>query len=41
LNKERKDISGKVGDLEVASLAGDKSLMARRDRRRLRRRFSK
>jgi len=41
LNKERRDISGKVGNFEVASLAGDRSLTARRDRLRLRRRFSK
>ena len=41
LNKERKNISGLVGDLEVASLAGDMSLTARRDRLRLRRRLNK
>jgi flavin-dependent dehydrogenase len=41
LNKERKHISGTVGDFDVASLAGDKSLVARRDRLRLRRRFNK
>jgi flavin-dependent dehydrogenase len=41
LNKERRNISGKVGDLDVSSLRRDKGRIARRDRRRLRRRFSR
>lgn len=38
---QRRGLSGRVGDLEVASLAGDKSRAARRDLRALRRRLSK
>jgi flavin-dependent dehydrogenase len=39
--KQRRSFDAKVGDLEVSSLAGDKSRTARRDRRALRRRFSR
>ncbi len=39
--RQRRDLSGGMGDLETASLAGDRSRAARRDRRALRRRFSK
>jgi flavin-dependent dehydrogenase len=39
--KQRRDIAAMVGDLDASSLAGDRSRTARRDRRALRRRFSK
>jgi flavin-dependent dehydrogenase len=39
--KQRRKLSGKVGCLEVASLAEDRSRTARRDRRMLHRRLSK
>lgn len=37
--EERRDLSGRVGDLDVASLGGNAGRAARRDRRALRRRF--
>jgi flavin-dependent dehydrogenase len=39
--KQRRDLSGMVGDLDAASLAADRSRITRRDRRALRRRFSR
>lgn len=39
LQRQRRDLSGRVGDLETLSLAGDRSRSARRDRRFIRRRL--
>ena len=39
--KQRRDLGGIVGDLDTALLVGERSRTARRDRRALRRRFSK
>ena len=39
--KQRRDLGSGVGGLETVSLAGDRSRTARRDRRALRRRFSR
>jgi flavin-dependent dehydrogenase len=39
--KQRRGFGGLVGDLDTASLAGDKSRAARRDRRALKKRFSR
>lgn len=39
--KQRRDLAGEVGDVDISSLSGDRSRTARRDRRALRRRFSR
>ncbi len=39
--KQRRDLAGEVGDLDTSSLTTDRSRTARRDRRALRRRFSR
>lgn len=39
LQRQRRDLSGRVGDLDMSSLAEDRSRSARRDRRFIRRRL--